>query len=108
MILVHFQGKPFNITIIQVYAPNTIAEEAEADQFYEGLQGLLELAPNKQTNKQTKTKKQKQKQKRCPFPHGGWSAKVRSQKLPGVRGKLVLAVQNKMGQRLIVFANRMH
>ena len=61
MILVHFQGKPFNITIIQVYAPNTIAEEAEADQFYEGLQGLLELAPNKQTNKQKQKNKNKNK-----------------------------------------------
>ena len=108
MISVRLQGKPLNIIVIQLYAPTSNVEEAEADQFYEGLQGLLELAPNKQTNKQTKTKKQKQKQKRCPFHHGGWSAKVRSQKLPGVRGKLVLAVQNKMGQRLIVFANRMH
>ena len=51
MILVHFQGKSFNITIIQVYVPNTNAEEAEADQFYEDLQGLLELAPKKKKKK---------------------------------------------------------
>ena len=95
MILVHFQGKSFNITIIQVYVPNTNAEEAEADQFYEDLQGLLELAPQK-------------KKKNVLSIMEDWSAKVRSQKIPGVRGKFVLAVQNKVGQRLIVFANRMH
>ena len=94
MISVRFQGKPFNITVIQVYAPNTNAEEAEADQFYEDLQGLLELAPKK-------------KKKKVLSIMEDWSAKVRSQKIPGVRGKFVLAVQNKVGQRLIVFANRM-
>ena len=93
MILAHFQGKPFNITVIQVYAPNTKAEEAEADQFYEDLQGLLELAP---------------KIKNVLFIMGDWNANIRSQKIPGVRGQLVLAVQNIVGQSLIVFANKMH
>ena len=93
MILVHFQGKPFNITVIQVYAPNTKAEEAEVDQFYEDLQGLLELAP---------------KIKNVLFIMGDWSADIRSQKIPEVRGQLFLAVQNIVGQSLIVFANKMH
>ena len=93
MILAYFQGKPFNITVIQVYAPNTKAEEAEANQFYEDLQGLLELAP---------------KIKNVLFIMGDWSANIRSQKIPGVRGQLVLAVQNIVGQSLIVFANKMH
>ena len=66
MILVHFQGKPFNITVIQVYAPATIAEEAEVDQFYEDLQHRLELTPKK---------------------IGNWSSKVGSQEIPGVAGK---------------------
>ena len=68
MIYVHFQGKPFNITVIQVYAPTSNAEEAEAEQFYENLQDLLELAPKKDVL----------------FIIGDWNAKVGSQEIPGV------------------------
>ena len=78
MISVHFQGKPFNITVIQAYAP-TIA--AEVEQFYEDLQGLLELSP----------------QKDVLFITGGWNAKVGSQKIPGVTGKYGLGVHNEAG-----------
>ena len=73
MVLVLFQGKPFNITVIQVYAPTTDAKEAEVDQFYEDLQDLLEVTPKK-------------KKKRCPFHHRGLECKIRSQEVPGVTG----------------------
>ena len=87
MISVHFQGKPFNITVIQVYAPTSNAEEAEIEWFYEGLQDLLELTPKKDVL----------------FIIGDWSAKVRSQEVPGVTSKFNLGVQNETGQRLIEF-----
>ena len=79
---VRFQGKPFNITIIQVYAPTSNAEEAEVEQFYDDLQDLLE-----QTTK-----------KDVLFILGDWNAKVRSQEIPGVTGKFGLGVQNEAGQ----------
>jgi len=87
MISVHFQGKPFNITLIQVYAPNSNAEEAEVEHFYEYLKDLLELTP----------------QKDALFIIGDCNAKVGSQEAPGVTGKLGLGVQNEAGQRLIEF-----
>ena len=87
MISVHFQGKPFNITVIQVYTPTSNAEEAEVEQFYEDLQGFLELAPKKDVL----------------FIIGGRNAKVGSQEIPEVTGKFVLGVQNKAGQILIEF-----
>ena len=87
MISVHFQGKPFNITIIQVYAPTSNAEEAETERFYEDLQDLLELTPPK---------------KDVLFLIGDWNAKVGSQETPEVTGKFGLEVQNKAGQRLII------
>ena len=87
MISVHFQCKPFNITIIQVYALTGNAEEAEVEQFYEDLQDLLELTP----------------QKRCPFHYRDWNAKVGSQETPGVTGKFGLGMWNEAGQRLIEF-----
>ena len=86
MISVHFQGKPFNITVIQVYAPNNNAEEAEVEQFYEGLQ-VLELTPKKD----------------LLFIIGDWNAKVGSQEIPGIIGKYGLGVQNETGQSLIQF-----
>ena len=82
-----FPGKPFNITIIQVYAPTTDAEEAEVDRFYEDLQDLLELMPKKDVL----------------FITGDWNAKVGSQEIPGVTGKFGLGVQNEAGQRLTEF-----
>ena len=85
MISVRFQGKPFNITVIQVYALTSNAEETEVEQFYEDLQDLLELTPKK----------------RCPFHLGDWNAKVGSQEIPGVKGKFGLGVQNEAGQRII-------
>ena len=87
MISVHFQGKPFNITVIQVYAPISKAEEAEVGRFYKELQDLLELVP----------------QKDVLFIIGDWNAKVGSQETPGVTGKFGLGVQNEAGQRLIEF-----
>ena len=87
MISVHFQGKPFNITIIQAYAPTSNAEEAEVEHFYEDLQDLLELTPKKDVL----------------FIIGNWNAKVGSQETPGVTGKFGLGVQNKAEQRLIEF-----
>ena len=87
MISVHFQGKPFNITVIQVYAPTSNTEEAEVEQFYEDLQDLLELAP----------------QKDILFIIGDWNAKVRSQETPGVTGKFGLGIWNEAGQRLTEF-----
>ena len=87
MISVSFQGKPFNITVIQVYAPTSNTEEAEVQQFYEDLQDLLELTPKKDVL----------------FIIGDWNAKVGSQETPGVTGKFGLGVQNEAGQRLIEF-----
>ena len=87
MISVRFQGKPFNITVIQAYAPTSNAKEAEVERFYEDLQDLLELTP----------------QKDVLFIIGDWNAKVGSQETPGVTGKLGLEVQNEAGQRLIAF-----
>ena len=87
MISARFQGKPFNITVSQVYAPTSNTEEAEVEQFYEDLQDLLELTP----------------QKVFPFIIGDWNAKVGSQETPGITGKFGLGVQNEAGQRLIVF-----
>ena len=86
MISVCFQGKAFNITVIQVYAPISNAEEAEVEWFYEDLQDLLELTP-----------------KRHLFIIGNWNAKVESQETPGVTGKFGLGVQNEAWQRLIEF-----
>ena len=77
MISIHFQGKPLNITVIQVYAPTSKAEEAELEQFYEDLQDL--------------------------FIIGDWNAKVGSQEIPGVTGKFGLGVQNEARQRLVEF-----
>ena len=103
MISLHFQGKPFNITVIQVYVPTTDAEEAEVDQFHEDLQDLLEL-------------RWKKKKKRCPFHHrgpecksistfiiGDWTEKVRSQEISGLTSQFGLGVQNEAGQRLTEF-----
>ena len=87
MISVRFQGKPFNITIIQVYALTSNTEEAEVEQFYEDLQDLLELTP----------------QKDVLFMIGDWNTKLESQETPGVTGKFGLRVQNEAGQRLIEF-----
>ena len=84
MILVHFQGKPFNITVIRVYAPTTNAEVAEVERFCEDLQDLLELTP----------------QKDVLFIIGDWNAKVGSQEIPTVTGKFGLGVKNEAGQRL--------
>ena len=87
MISVHFQGKPFNITIIQVYAPTSNAEEAEVEWVCEDLQDLLELTPKKDVL----------------FIIGDWNAKIGSQETPGVTGKFGLGVQNEAWQRLIEF-----
>ena len=87
MISVRFQGKSFNITVIQAYAPTVNVEEAEVEQFYEDLQDLLELTPKKDVL----------------FLLGDWNAKVGSQETPGVTGKFGLGVQNEAGQRLIEF-----
>ena len=91
MISVHFQGKPFNITIIQVHAPSSNAEEAEFERFYEDLQDFLQLIPSCLT------------QKDVLFIKGDWNAKVGSQEIPGVTGKFGLGGQNEAGQRLIEF-----
>ena len=82
MISLCFQGKPFNITVIQVYAPTINAEEAEVEWFYENLQDLLELTPKKD----------------FIFIIGGWNAKVRSQEILGVTSKFGLGIQNEGGQ----------
>ena len=87
MISVHFQGKPFNITVIHVCALTSYAEEAEVKWFYEDQQDLLELTP----------------QKDVLFTIGDWNAKVVSQDIPGVAGKFGLGVQNEAGQRLTEF-----
>ena len=85
MISVHFQGKPFNITVIQVYAPTSNAEEAEVEWFYEDLQDVLELTPKKDVL----------------FILGDWNAKVGSQETSGVTGKFGLGISNEARQRLI-------
>ena len=85
MISVRFQGKPFNITVIQVCAPTSNAEETEVEQFSEDLKDLLELTPKKDVL----------------FILGDWNAKVGSQETPGLTGKFGLGVQNEAGQRLI-------
>ena len=87
MISVRLQGKPFNITVIQVYAPTSNAEEAEVERFYEDLQDLVELTPKKDVL----------------FIIGDWNAKVGSQEIPGVTGKFGFGMQNEAGQRLIEF-----
>ena len=87
MISVHFQGKPFNIMIIQAYAPTSNTEEAEVEQFCEDLQDFLELTPKNDVL----------------FIKGDWNAKVGSQEIPGVTGKFDLGVQNEAGKRLIEF-----
>ena len=87
MISVCLQGKPFSITVIQVYAPTSNAEEAEVERFYEDLQDLLELTPKKD----------------ILFIIGEWNQKVGSQETPGVTGKFGLGMQNEAGQRLIGF-----
>ena len=92
MISLCFQGKPFNITVIQGYAPTSNAEEAEVEQFYEDLQDLLELTPKKDVL----------------FIIGDCDAKVGSQETPGVTGKFGLGIQNDAGQRPIEFCQRMH
>ena len=89
MISVRFQVKPFSITVIQVYAPTSNAEEAEVEWFCEDLQDLIELTP----------------QKDDLFFIGDWNAKVGSQEIPGVTGKFGLGVQNEAGQRLIEFCH---
>ena len=89
MTSVRFQGKPFNITVIQVYAPTSNAEETEVQRFYEDLQDLLELTPKKDVL----------------FITGDWK-KVGSQEIPGVTGKFGLGVQNEAGQRLIEFCQK--
>ena len=87
MISVRFQGKPFNTTVIQVYALTSNAEEAEVEWFYEDLQDLLELTL----------------QKDILFIRGDWNAKVESQETPGVTGKFCLGMWKESGQRLIEF-----
>ena len=87
MISVHIQGKPLNMTVIQVYAPTSNAEEAEVERFYEDLQDLLELTPKKDVL----------------FIIGNWNAKVGTQETPGETGKFGLGVRNEAGQRQIEF-----
>ena len=84
---VRFQGKPFNITVIQVYAPTSNTKEAEVERFYEDLQNLLELTPKKDVL----------------FILGDWNAKAGSQGTPGVTGKFGLGMRNEAGQRLKEF-----
>ena len=87
MICVYFQGKPFNITVIQVYALTSNTEEAEVERFYEDLQDLLELTPKKDVL----------------FIIGDWNAKVGSQETTRIPGKFGLGMRNEAGQRLIEF-----
>ena len=87
MISVQFQGKPVNITVIQVYAPTSNAQEAEVERFYEDLQDLLELTPKKDVL----------------FIIGDWNAKVGSQETLGVTGKFGLGIWNESGKRLIEY-----
>ena len=87
MTFVRFQGKPFDITIIQVYAPTRHDKEVEVEQLYEDLQDFLEVTPKKDVL----------------FIIGDWNAKVGSQETPGVIGKFGLGIRNEAGQRLIDF-----
>ena len=87
MISIHFQGKLFTITVIQVDATTTNAEEAEVEWFHDDVQDLLELTPKNDV----------------PFIIGDWNAKVGSQEIPGVMGKFGLGVQNEAGQRQTEF-----
>ena len=87
MISVCFQGKPFKITVIQLYAPTSNAEETELEWFYKDLQDLLELIPKKEVL----------------FIIGDWNANEQSQEIPGLTGKFGLGVQKEAGQRLIEF-----
>ena len=92
IISVRLQGKPFNITVIQAYAPTSNAEEEEVEWFYEDQQDLLELTPKKDVL----------------FIIGDWNAKVGSQETPGIKEKFGLGMRNEAGQRLIEFAKKMH
>ena len=92
MISVHFQGKPFNITVIQVYALTNNAQEAKVEQLYEDLQDLLELTTKKDVL----------------FIIGDWNAKVGSQETPGATGKFGLGMWNEAGQTSKSFAKKMH
>ena len=92
-ISVHFQGKPFSITVIQVYASTNNAKEAEVQQLYEDIQDLLELTP----------KKKKEREREVCFIIGDCNAKLGSHEIPGVRGKCALGIQNEAGQRLKEF-----
>ena len=92
MIPLRFQGKPFNITVIQVYASITNAKDAKVERFCDDLQDFLELTPKKDVL----------------FIIGDWNAKVGCQEIPGVIGKFGLGVQNEAGQRLMEFCKRMH
>ena len=92
MISVHFQGKPFNITVIQVYSSTSNTEEAEVEQFYEDLQDILELTPKKYVL----------------FIRGDWNAKVQSQETPGVTVKLALEYRMKQSKVKLSFAKRTH
>ena len=87
MVSIHFQGKPFNIILIQVYAPTSNAEEADAERLYEDPEDLLELTPKKDVL----------------FIIGDWNAKVWTQETPGIKGKFDLGVQKGAGQRLTEF-----
>ena len=87
MISVRFQGKPFNITVIHVYASTSNTEEVEVERFYEDLQDLLELTPKKDVL----------------FIIRDWNAKIGSQETPGITGKFGLGMRNEAGQRLIKF-----
>ena len=89
MISVRFQGKPFNMTVIQAYAPTSNAEEAEIEWVYEDLQNLLELTTSK---------------KRCPFHYRGLECKSRKSGTPGITGNFGFGVQNEAGQRIIEFS----
>ena len=92
MISVHFQGQPFNIMVIQVYALTNNAGKAEVERFYEDLQDLLKLTPKKDVL----------------FIIGDWNAKVGSQETPEVTGKFGLGIWNEAGQRLTEFCQEMH
>ena len=87
MISLCFQGKPFSIIVIQIYAPTSNTEETEVERFYEDLQDLFELTPKKDVL----------------FITGDWNAKVGSQQTPGVTAKFGLGIQNEAGQRLMEF-----
>ena len=87
MVSVHLQGKPFSITVIQVYAPTSNTEETEVEQLYEDLQDLLQLTPTKD----------------ALFIIGDWNAKIGIQETPGVTGKFGLGMRNEAGQKLIEF-----